>query len=495
MRRGAVTLLAWLLVLIPVFAVRAEVGFPDTPPAQHLRAFIEAFNAEGTESIEAFDARRSEAFREQVPEGLFLTTTAQMRGIWGELTPHSWVETGEGHAVLLAKAERAQAWVRIRADARGLGEGSLEGLVIRPSAPPEAAAAPAAEWETLAELLEIERERAAAPALAAAVVVGGQVADAAAVGVRIAGGEDAVTIDDRFHVGSVSKAVNATMIGMLVEREVVDWSTTVGWALGDVEMDDLYAGATVRQLLEHKAGLPPFLRFEPDEMRRLVTLEGSPSAQREAFVAEALMARPVAPPGEEAVYSNAGPVVAAVIAERQTETPWEELVERMVFDQLGMDRSGVGWPATAARPDEPLGHAGGQPVAMDAYPLGSFMSPAGNLHMSIGDLARFARFHLLGLIDARDAERARVVRSLHEPATTLDPRSPHAAGWILRVREGEPTVHWHNGSVGTFYALVAIIPAERMAVVVAANSGDLQRVEAGAWRIVEELRERRAAAP
>jgi D-alanyl-D-alanine carboxypeptidase len=490
MRPAIAALLSLLLALAPAPGAAADVVFPDTPPGRQLRDFLDAFNAEDPAAMDAFETRRSDAFRGQVDRAMFLQISAALRGAHGELTPHSWIERHEASATLLVRASGSGSWLSVRVDATDAERGPVRGVLVRPAPPPADGPAPEPEWDSLKDLLEIERQSVGAPAIAGAIVEGDRIAEVAAVGLRRVGEDRRVRPDDRFHLGSVTKAVNATLIGVLVDRGVLSWDTTIGDALGDLEMRDAYRGATLRQLLEHKAGLPPYLRFGPEEMGRLVALPGRPDQQRAAFVAEALRSEPVAEPGSAAVYSNAGPTVAAVIAERATGLAWETLVERAVLAPLEITEWGVGWPEP---PDEPTGHAGGVPVTPESYPLGAFLTPSGNLNMSAPHLARFARHHLLGLTDDRDPERARIVRSLHEAEVALDPARVHAAGWIVSAPEGRPVTHWHNGTLGTYYALVAIVPAERVAVVVLTNTAG-PAIEPMAWRVVERVVGRRAAA-
>ena len=66
------------------------------------------------------------------------------------------------------------------------------------------------------------------PALAAAVVRNGTTVAAGAVGTRRAGTDNSVTIDDRFHIGSDTKAVTALVAAILVEQGKLRWDSTVG---------------------------------------------------------------------------------------------------------------------------------------------------------------------------------------------------------------------------------------------------------------------------
>src|SRR5262245_13442787 len=81
--------------------------------------------------------------------------------------------------------------------------------------------------ESLNEFLKPYLERYGLPAVAAAVARNGRIVAAGAVGTRRAGTNIPVTIDDRFHIGSDTKAMTALLAAMFVERGALGWDSTV----------------------------------------------------------------------------------------------------------------------------------------------------------------------------------------------------------------------------------------------------------------------------
>ncbi len=78
----------------------------------------------------------------------------------------------------------------------------------------------------LASVLEIIRADHDLPALGAILVRGGQVVESAAAGLRAVGFSEPVTSNDRWHLGSLTKAMTATLAGILVERGTIAWRRT-----------------------------------------------------------------------------------------------------------------------------------------------------------------------------------------------------------------------------------------------------------------------------
>ena len=80
---------------------------------------------------------------------------------------------------------------------------------------------------SLDPILQPYLERYDLPALAAAVVKNGEIIASGAVGTRRAGTNNPVTINDRFHIGSDTKAMTALIAAMLVEGGKIRWTSTV----------------------------------------------------------------------------------------------------------------------------------------------------------------------------------------------------------------------------------------------------------------------------
>src|SRR5690348_1702311 len=98
--------------------------------------------------------------------------------------------------------------------------------------------------------------------IAAAVLRGERIIAQGAAGVRKRGSAEHITLDDRFHLGSCTKAMTATLVAMLVEEGKLNWSTTLGELFaGTVKpLHPAWEKVTVRQVLAHRSGL----RFDPD---------------------------------------------------------------------------------------------------------------------------------------------------------------------------------------------------------------------------------------
>jgi CubicO group peptidase (beta-lactamase class C family) len=334
------------------------------------------------------------------------------------------------------------------------GDGST-GPITRPPVP------------SLEETLRSYRNANGLPAIAAAIIRSDSIEEVAAVGVRRLSTTDSVTVDDEFHIGSDTKAMVATVAGTLVEDGVLEWFHTpvhIFPDLADTIHTDLQS-ITLRDLLTHRAGLQPFTTGA--EWNSVPAFPGTPVEQRRAFVAWFLSRPPWGTVGQYE-YSNAGYSIAAAMLEEITQRAWNELLQERLFTPLGMTTAGFGWPAFND-PNQPWGHwvvSGSlEPHPPDdAYQLGEFIGPAGDVHVSITDFARFVQMHLRGFRGQDGILKSETVQYLHDPVGS------YALGWGVYSTGGH-SISSHNGSAGTFYATMAFSRSRDWGVVIATNAG------------------------
>ncbi|HEV7669671.1 MAG TPA: serine hydrolase domain-containing protein [Thermoanaerobaculia bacterium] len=335
--------------------------------------------------------------------------------------------------------------------------------------------------EHLEAVLKTAIESHGFPAAAAAVITSKDIR-VAAMGLRRIDRPDRVAVTDRYGLGSNSKAVTATMLGVLVERGLLRWDLSLADALPDLAMRPEYRAVTLRQLLTHRAGIPPWTSAEAFARAQTFNNEDL-AAGRLAFAAAVLAEPPVNVPGTETRYSNAGFSIAALTAERATHKSWRQLVTELVCEPLRI--SCAFGPPAATDPNQPWGHSRasgtGALIPVDpTLPAVSAMQGAGGLSLSIVDYAAFLQMHLRGLRGEDNAVlRAETVRDLHTP----DGR--YALGWGIQDFAGARS-SMHAGGNGQFYALVAIQPERVRAVAFLTNDGG-DDVEVQASALLKEL--------
>ncbi len=328
-------------------------------------------------------------------------------------------------------------------------------------------------------IIEKIREQHQLPALAAAAIVDGKIVAVSAVGVRRIAEQTGVTIDDKFHLGSCTKAMTATLAAVLVEAGKIKWESTLEQVFPELvpKMNTAYRKLTLEQIVAQRSGLPAdtdggsaVFRMECE----INALPGAIAVRRGKLVEKILAQPPANPPGEKYVYANQNFVLAAAMLERATGTPWEKLAADRLFRPLGMSTVGFGAMGTPHQGDQPLQHrvdAGGKVVPLEPGPNADnpeIMTPAGRVHCSIGDWAKFILEHVRGESGNSKLLNADSFKRLHTPK----PGAEYVAGWIVTTRPwASGSVLTHSGTNNYNYATVWMAPADGFAVLAVTNQG------------------------
>lgn len=343
---------------------------------------------------------------------------------------------------------------------------------------------PLSAKEDLSPLLETVRSEQGAIALAGAIVRSDGTITLSIAGKRKSTDPTPAEVADAFHIGSCGKAMTATVIAILVEQGKLRWEQTIAesfpeWA-DEIRPD--YHEVTLEQLLTMNGRIvgevPPDLWMQ----LRFNTGGWTPSEQREKLLRGVLAAEPVEP----GTYSNASFTIAGVMAERATGETWENLMGTKLFEPLGMKSAGFGPPGSENSVSQPSGHTRGllggrAPVFLDNP---AAIAPAGTMHFSMEDWAKFVAVHLAGKDAPSIGLSGRAIGRLQTPVG----ESEMAMGWIVQNRPWGGKVLTFTGSNTFWYAVVWIAPQKDRAFLAATNDGSDKAFAACDAAIVAMLR-------
>ena len=330
------------------------------------------------------------------------------------------------------------------------------------------AAPPAwAQAVPITDTLAAAMEGRAVPALGMLVIRDGVVAEQGVRGVRSMDAAGAVSLDDRWNLGSDGKAMTATMVARLVERGLLRWDAPLAEMLPELanEMRPEYRDVTLLDLMSHRAGLPENLGDMADFPAFFTDTRPLPE-QRLAYLRRAVAEAPVGPARGEASYSNTGFLLAGAIAERATGKAYAELMQEEVFAPLGMTSATYDQTPDAG---EAFGHIDGR-VAIETEGNPEMLTPAGGVRMTLADWTRFCIDQLAGEEGRGRLLTADTYRMLHTPQGD----TVFALGWgaAPRIAGRVGPVLTHGGSDGTWFAFVALFPGSENGVLVVANAAD-----------------------
>jgi len=306
------------------------------------------------------------------------------------------------------------------------------------------------------------------PAVAAAVITSQGIMSKGVYGVRSLDSDEVVTLEDRFHIGSNTKAMTGYLAGLLVDEDLIQWNSKILDIFPEFKQKakKAYASITLRDLLSHRAGILPFKSGA--DFEQVPDFEGTATQKRKLFSEWLLQQESLDLDARGFTYSNAGYCIAAAALEKVSQTSWEHLIQNKLFDPLELDGQ-VGWPAQN-NAHQPLGHwiRSGKLVPHDPhdeYQLPDIISPAGNINMSILDYANWLQTILQGIRGEDTIVKSSTNNFLLYGNMEF---SPYSMGWGSSKRNGL-TISSHDGSAGTFYCHAVVIKELDLAIVVFAN--------------------------
>jgi CubicO group peptidase (beta-lactamase class C family) len=313
----------------------------------------------------------------------------------------------------------------------------------------------------------------AVPALAAVLVRdSGDTIVSAQQGVRklgASGAANAVKSTDKFNLGSVSKVFTGNLIGKLIQEGVggLGWTSKIADVYASIwdnqAARDGYKDVTIEQLIAHTSGMP----YTPandvvDDWKSYTDADMTKTklrARRRLYIKNAVLDAPKYwPPNSGYEYSGGG-IIASSMFEHKTSQTYEDLLEKYIFQPLGMNDSATGVTATADL-NGPWQHRW-DPDAMTTSPDPETHKKAfswgarasvGSVCMSAADMGKFIREQL------RDDPRifsktTRKMLQTHRVSATSD---TVRGGWASTEPGSDQAEIWHTGDIGVAYAGLSV---------------------------------------
>jgi CubicO group peptidase (beta-lactamase class C family) len=295
-------------------------------------------------------------------------------------------------------------------------------------------------------------------------------------GVRKAGADAPVTPDTVFPLASCTKAFTACLAGRLVDAGKLGWDDPVRRHLSAFRLADPTADADcrLRDLLCHRTGLAGH-----DLLWYRAPWGLDESVRRAGLL-------PAARPFRSGLqYQSVMWMAAGRALERAGGEPWGAAVRRGLLEPLGMTATVATSAEAVRRPDVATGHRltdAGVAEVMPPYPQPT-PNPAGSLHGTARDLARWVTFQLGdGTFRGTRVLSAASLAETHAPqvvipmpagglARALNPETvqlSYALGWVVQDYRGRRLVS-HAGAIDGFRAHIALLPEQRCGVAIFTN--------------------------
>lgn len=275
------------------------------------------------------------------------------------------------------------------------------------------------------------------------------------------------TPDTLFQIGSISKVFTATAVMQLVDGWRIDLDAPVTRYLPDFRLSTPQAtdALTVRHLLTHHTG------FWGDDF----TDRGNGNDALGKAVAALAGIRQLTNPGESWAYCNAGFQVLGALLEKFYAKPAEDVIRDRVFKPLGLDDSTFNTEEAATRPLA-VGYntlVSEEPEIARPYSITRAMAPAGAIIGTVGDLLKFAAFHMGdGKAGDRRVLSPAAVAEMQREQVTAANMAPHwGLGWWVQDASGTKTIG-HGGSTNGQRANLVVVPSRQLAIASLTNGSN-----------------------
>lgn len=290
-------------------------------------------------------------------------------------------------------------------------------------------------------------------------------------------GGTSISPDTPLRVASISKIYTAAVIVELSRRGLIDLDEPFSSYLPREVVDGLPNGdtATVRQLLNHTAGIPDYYdirHYMFGDWTAPLTLERTlPVAKRQKapFV-----------PGESLEYSNMGYILAGAIAEDITGRSLAELIEEIIVGPLGLSSTYYG----LHNPPGADLHGYGTELRpwADTFVFWEHSGPDAGIVASASDVA-----DVLTALLSPDGDLNDLGTAMLEQPFGYTERYQRAQGFALRTTRSNVRLIGHTGDVFGYVSFAYALPSAEAVAVAHINCDCAALLTAMATNVVQSM--------
>ena len=326
------------------------------------------------------------------------------------------------------------------------------------------------------------------PGVSVAIIKDGKIIALKGYGVTEFGGQQKVDENTLFMIGSNTKAFTATALSILDAEKKLSLDDKVKKWLPDFTLYDPWVAneANIRDLLCHRLG---FETFQGDFM--FFDSDLNTAEVREKFG----KVKPMHSFRSKWGYTNAAFMTAGEIIPKVTNQTWAAYIRERILQPLGMTN-------TLMLSEEIL-KANNKATAHTVYhgklmkiPYGHIdnIAPAGSMSSSASDMSKWVMAQLdNGIKDGKEVIPAKAIAQTRLPHSILGNgghlyNKAHFAlyglGWFMEEYSGRKIVS-HTGGVNGFVTSVALVPEEKLGIVVLTNTDANNFYEALRYEIMD----------
>jgi CubicO group peptidase (beta-lactamase class C family) len=311
------------------------------------------------------------------------------------------------------------------------------------------------------------------PGISVAIVRNDSVIYAKGFGARAKGSSALVNDQTLFEIGSSSKSFTATLVAMMVSDGKMKYDDLVSKYLPDFKLYDPIASAqvTIRDALTHKSGIG-----------RGESMWIDMGTSREDVLHRVRFLKPESNFRSKYSYQNIMVLAAGEAAGKAGGSTWEDLVQKRIFNELGMMASAPVYRMLKDRSNLASPHAVEHDTVYTKEAFnGENIAPAGSVVSTARDMAQWLRFHMNdGVVNGKRLVSSAALRETHIPQTLIGGGGggggegggsnfrTYGMGWFVGDYRHE--LQWdHGGNTPGMTAAMGMLPEKKIGVVVLSN--------------------------
>ena len=320
-------------------------------------------------------------------------------------------------------------------------------------------------------LIDSFREMRHIVGMSVALVKGDEVLISQGFGEKELGKGDAVDEKTLFAIGSSSKAFTAASLAILADQGKLDWEKPIREYLPNFKMYDEFATRemTAIDLMCHRSGLP----------RHDLVWYGSSATRAELF-SRLQYLKPNKSFRAAWQYQNLMVMTAGYLAGEINGTTWEALVQKEIFDPLGMKNSGFSVKDMEKSTNAAKGYdwkSKEKESKFMPYRNIDAIGPAGSINSNAEDMSQWLRMQLAGgKLGEKEIISNSQIALMHEAHMAMGGPSrdenisslSYGLGWMLYQYRGHNVVE-HGGNIDGFSAKVFMMPDDELGLVILTN--------------------------
>ncbi|RIK30634.1 MAG: penicillin-binding protein [Anaerolineae bacterium] len=269
-----------------------------------------------------------------------------------------------------------------------------------------------------------------------------------------------VTADTLMQVGSISKTFTGTLLMALAEQGKVNLDAPVRKYIKDFKLRDesVAKKVTVRHLLTHTGG------WVGDYFNDF----GNREDALDKMVKDVANLPQIQPLGKIWSYNNTGFNVASRVIEVVTKKPYEQALQEMLLDPLGLNMSFL-YPSDILFTHRfVVGHqiVNGKVEVARPWAIGRAGNGVGGVVSTVRDLLKYARFHMG---NGNKIIKRKSLQAMRVKQVNAGGRGDMGITWFIRYADGL-TAYAHGGATNGQQAYFFFIPEKDFALAILTNN-------------------------